>query len=256
VNPRSVAERDRPLPGIRTPAQAGGLATMKPPRRARRAPPGRGGRPSPGRETTPDLLPRVGPGTPGLPAAAARARRSTSRIHSWSLRCSPGKSGSSVASNSATIQARSSGASLRASSSSRSVALAMRFIVRGLSGVPRDRGGPRSPIRPSRRARGRRTVGRLRARELHRALVDPSDCLPGSCRPLTWRSPFRTSSRRSRPVGTRRTPAGSSPRAGPSRVSVRSAQRMLIRCSVARRPLGSRLPRGPPAPEDQRLGGA
>jgi hypothetical protein len=40
---------------------------------------------------------------------------------------------------------------------------------------------------------------------------------------------------------TRETPAGSSPPAVPSRVSVRSAQRMLIRCSAARRLLGSRL---------------
>jgi hypothetical protein len=97
---------------------------------ARRSPPGRGGRPSPGGEPTPDLSCASGQGTPGLPAVAACARRSITRIQSSSLRRWPGRSGSSVASSSATIRARSSGASFRASSSSRSTVLAMRSGTR------------------------------------------------------------------------------------------------------------------------------
>jgi len=73
-------------------------------------------------EPAADLRLRVGPGHAGAPAAAARARRSISRIRSSSLHCSPGRSGSSAASSSATTRARSAGASLRASSSRRSAA--------------------------------------------------------------------------------------------------------------------------------------
>ena len=52
-------------------------------------------------------------GSSGLPAMAARARRSISSIHSTSVRRSLGTSGSRLASSSATTRARSSGAQLQ-----------------------------------------------------------------------------------------------------------------------------------------------
>jgi hypothetical protein len=200
VNPPSVAERDRPLPGIRTPAQAGGFATMQPPRRARRSPRGEADdRHQAERrlriwsralaQSTPGLPRRCGPcASLDLPGALLVAAPLTGQLRlqrRQQLGHDPG----------ALVRHKLEGFVEQPVRRARHALHCTRTL--------RPSARPRRPPITGRRARGRRTVGRLRARDLHRALVDPSDCLPGSCRPLTWRSPFRTSSRRSRPVGTR-----------------------------------------------------
>src|SRR5207247_3142070 len=80
----------------------------------------------------------VAQGPPGLPAMAARARRSISSIHSASVRRSFGTSGSRLASSSATIRARSSGGSFKASPRTLSTVVAIAdtpVLKRGLAAV-------------------------------------------------------------------------------------------------------------------------
>jgi len=90
-----------------------------------RPPPAKGGLYSTARQPAFDLRARLSPGQAGSPAIAARARRSTSRIRSVSVRCWFGMSGFKVASNSAATCARSSAPRLRASPRTRSTLLAI-----------------------------------------------------------------------------------------------------------------------------------